>query len=216
MAAAREDAATLSGSIDETTSAQERLNSEMQMTAEGAAIVEESIRKIGDGAKYTQQELQIVGQIGQATGAVLAGIFAGNIGEMAKWKAEQNAIMAAEHFAMAAASALIPGLQGEVAGHIAAAKMFLGVAAAWAALAGATGGFSSSGGGAGRGGPRDTGGAASERAGPAGPEVHIYLEGHFDALNPTVQRVVNGAIREAQQTYGPNAQTYIHKRSRGR
>lgn len=191
----------------------EALNGPMEMTVENARRLEEQLGRVEDAAGYSQRELEIVAQAGMAAGAVLSGIFAGNIGEMARWKAEQNAIMAAEHFAMAAASSLIPYLgPAEAAKHVATAKMFLGISAAWAALAGATGGFSSSGA---MGGPRNTGGAASERTETPGSEVHIYLQGDFDALNPKVQRVVAGAVRYSNETYGPNATTYLHRKSKG-
>jgi hypothetical protein len=191
------------------------LNSEMEMSAENAAKLADQVGGVADAAVIGQRELLLMNAAAEAGGTLIAGIFGGNIGELAAWKAKQNAIMAAEELAMAAAAALIPGMQGAVGGHLAAAKLFGGIAAAWGALAGATGGFAGGGGGnAGRGGPRDIGGAASERTEAPGPEVHIYMEGDFDALNPRVQRVVAGAIQYSGETYGPNARVTLHRRGR--
>jgi hypothetical protein len=101
--------------------------------------------------------------------------------------------------------------------HFAAAGKYTAIAAAWSALAGATGGFAGGGGGVGggAGSPRDTGGAASERAEVPGAEVHIHFVGPgFNALNPEVQRVVMGSIQEATELYGPNTNVKIHRRPR--
>jgi len=195
----------------------ERLNSEMEMSAEGAERVALAMYHIAEGAKaageMSRRELRTVAQVGDAAAAVMAGVLGGNIGEMAKWKAEQNAIMAAEQFAMALTASLIPGLGAPAAAkHVAAGKMFLGIAAAWGALAGATGGFSGGGGGGGRGTPTNTGGGAGERSEPAGPEVHIYLEGEFDMLNPRVQQVVSGTVQNVGELHGANAKINLHRK----
>lgn len=197
--------------------AQANLNSEMEVSAENAAIITRELERMGQAAELTQTEMLLIGAAGEAARTITAGVFGGNVGQLARWKAEQNAIMAAEQLAMAAASFLIPGLQGKVAGHLAAAKLFGGVAAAWAALAGATGGFKAPGGGGGgaAGGPRDVGGAASERAAAPGAEIHIHFVGPgFDATNPEVQRIVFGSIEAAEERFGPNASVKIHRKAR--
>ena len=189
------------------------LNSEMEMGATNAALLAASVEKIGEAAVMSQVEMMALNAAADLGGTLMAAVFGSDLGKLAAMKAEQNAIMAAEQLAMAAAVAWIPGFQGEAAGHIQAAAMFAGVAAAWGALAGVAGGFSGGGGGA-QGGPRDVGGAASERAEPPGPEVHIYMEGDFDALNPRVQRVIAGAIKYSGETYGKNAVVNLHRRGR--
>jgi len=193
------------------------LNSEMEMSASNAANLAAQVVGIGDAAELSQGELALMAAAADAAGSIVAGMFGAGVGKMAKWKAEQNAIMAAEETAMGLVALLNPLTAATAPLHFAAAGKFAAIAGAWATLAGATGGFSGGGGGGGgSGGPRDVGGAASERAEPPGPEVHIYMEGHFDALNPTVQRVVAGAIRYSGETYGPNAQVTLHRRKGGR
>jgi len=195
----------------------EGLNSEMEMSASNAANLAAQVAGIGDAAELSQRELALMAGAADAAGSIVAGMFGAGVGKMAKWKAEQNAIMAAEETAMGLVALLNPLTAATAPLHFAAAGKFAAIAGAWATLAGATGGFSGGGGGGGgSGGPRDVGGAASERAEPPGPEVHIYMEGHFDALNPTVQRVVAGAIRYSGETYGPNAQVTLHRRKGGR
>jgi len=192
----------------------EGLNSEMEMSVGNAEKLAASIETIGEAAQMSMAEVIALNAAADLGGGLVAALFGSDLGKLAAQKAEQNAIMAAEQLAMAAAVAFIPGFQGEAAGHIAAAGMFAGVAAAWGALAGATGGFS--GGGGGSGSPRDTGGAASERTQPPGDEVHIYFVGPgFSAVNPEVQKVVYGAAQEAAANYGPNTKVKYHRRPRG-
>lgn len=193
----------------------ENLNSEQEISARNAEKLAQSVEKVGEAAMLSQIEMIALNSAADLGGTLMAAVFGSDLGKLAAMKAEQNAIMAAEQLAMAAAVAWIPGFQGEAAGHLQAAAMFGSVAAAWSALAGVTGGFSGGGGGGGgRGGPRDVGGAASERTEPPGPEVHIYMEGDFDALNPRVQRVVAGAVKLSGETYGPNARVTLHRRGR--
>jgi len=169
---------------------------------------------VGEAALTSMAEVIALNAAADLGGGLVAALFGSDLGKLAAQKAEQNAIMAAEQLAMAAAVAWIPGFQGEAAGHVQAAAMFGAVAAAWGALAGATGGFS--GGGGGSGSPRDTGGAASERTQPPGDEVHIYFVGPgFSAVNPEVQKVVYGAAQEAAANFGPNAKIKYHRRPRG-
>jgi hypothetical protein len=193
------------------------LNQEMEISAENVAKINEQLERMAASARLGQIELMAMAAAGEFAGTVAAGIFGGNIGELARWKAEQNAIMAAEHAAMALAAVLIPGLGSTLAGkHGALAAQFAGISAAWGTLAGVTGGFSGGGGARGAAGsPRDTGGAASERAEVPGAEVHIHFVGPgFNALNPEVQRVVYGSIQEATERFGPNANVKIHRRPR--
>lgn len=63
-------------------------------------------------------------------------------------------------------------------------------------------------------GGRDEGGARAASMTERAPELNVYLVGEgFDAVNPRVQRVVQGAIREAQASTGPNARVRIYRRA---
>ena len=182
--------------------------------ADGADALADALGGVGEAAQMSYAEVIALNAAADLGGGLVAALFGSDLGKLAAQKAEQNAIMAAEQLAMAAAVAFIPGFQGEAAGHVQAAAMFGAVAAAWGALAGATGGFS--GGGGGSGSPRDTGGAASERTAPPGDEVHIYFLGPgFSAVNPEVQKVVYGAAQEAAANFGPNTKVKYHRRPRG-
>jgi len=198
------------------------LNDQMQMLAgtmqeladQGFGPQDERMQGLAERMRELQEESdlvirqhEIMQQVAGATGEILNAAFGAGIPQLAAAKAKQNAIMAAEQLAMAAAVALFPGLGTVAAGaHVAAAKMFGGVAAAWATLGGATGGFSGGGTGGFSGTGRSGAGLASERAQPPGAEVSIYLVGEgFDAINPRVQRVVHQAGKLAQESYGANA-----------
>jgi hypothetical protein len=91
----------------------------------------------------------------------------------------------------------------------------LGAAAKWGAVAGVAGAV---GGGGRAGGGGSLSGAVPSmtqagRTEPAGPEVHIYFDGPgFDAVNPTVQRVLAGAAQIYGERYGPNAKVQTHRR----
>ncbi len=131
---------------------------------------------------------------------------------LAKAKVAENLARAAENFAKAWGwiGALNP------AGAAAAKKAavgHLGAAAKW----GAAGGVAAAMGGGGGGGSMATGSVPSMtqagRTEPAGPEVHIYFDGPgFDAVNPTVQRVLAGAAQIYGERYGPNAKVQTHRR----
>ena len=184
--------------------------------ADGADALADGLDGVGEAAQRSYAEVIALNAAADLGAGLVAALFGSDLGKLAAQKAEQNAIMAAEQLAMAAAVAFIPGFQGEAAGHLQAAGMFATVAAAWGALAGATGGFSGGGGGGGSGSPRDTGGAASERAEAPGDEVHIYFVGPgFSAVNPEVQKVVYGAAQEAAANFGPNTKIKYHRRPRG-
>lgn len=196
------------------TEAQAGLNAEMVMSAENAAKIEEAMEGMQAGLQRSQAEMETLGNVAADTaGTIVSGILGGNFGELAAWKAKQNAIMAAEQLAMGLVSSLNPITAPKAAGHFAAAKMFTAIAASWGALAAVTGGGRGGGGGGAAAAPADTGGAAGARTGVPGDEVHIYFVGPgFDAVNPEVQRVVYGAAREAAQRFGENAIIKTHRR----
>lgn len=196
----------------------QNLNSEMEMSPENALRLAEAMAVAEASIQKTQDEMTILGNIaGDTAGTIVAGILGGNFSELATWKAKQNAIMAAEQLAMGLVASTNPITAPKAAAHYAAAGQFAAVSAAWGALAGVTGGFSGGGGGGGAAGsPRDVGGGPSEAGGPPGAEIHVHFVGPgFNALNPEVQRVVYGSIREAERNYGPNATVKIHRRSQG-
>jgi hypothetical protein len=170
----------------------------------------ERFREVQREAQLTQDQMQVAGDVASAVSATLAAALGSGVGEMAAIKAKQNAIMAAEQLAMALVSALNPATAPKAAAHLVAAGKFAAISAAWATLAGATGGFSSqsAGGTAGAG----AGQAATQQVQPAGAEIHIHFVGPgFDAVNPMVQRVVQGAIREHTERAG-NAVVKIHRK----
>jgi hypothetical protein len=142
--------------------------------------------------------------------SVLVGAIGGSLGEVAKAKAKENLILAAEQTAHGIVSALNPFTAGKAPGHFAAAAKFGAIAAAWSALGAASGG---GGGGSSLAGAQGASGGASAAAQAPGQEVNIYLTGPgFDALNPEVQRVVYGAQQEARQRFGANASVNIVRR----
>jgi hypothetical protein len=145
----------------------------------------------------------------------------GGLHEAAVQKAKQNAIEAAEMLVRAGAFALFGDIpQATAALHL--AEAFAGVAVAWAGLAGATHGSSTTdtssvttGGGASSGtsdlaSSRASSNASATNAQPLGAEVSIYLVGPgFDMMNPAVQKVVYGAAQQAEQTFGKGTQIRV-------
>ena len=82
------------------------------------------------------------------------------------------------------------------------------VAAATGAAAG--GGSASAGGGVGSGAP--SGGSESTK--PASQEITIVFSGPgFNALNPAVQEVIEGAQQQARERYGNNVRIHTIRRS---
>ena len=123
--------------------------------------------------------------------------------------------MAEYHFAQAAGK-LAEGLWPPNPVAIASALKHALAGAAFAALqgfarAGASGG-GRSGGGMSRGGSAAAL-ARVPRAEKPGNEIHVHFEGPgFDAVNPTVQRVVAGAMQQVQERYGPNTKIQVHRK----
>lgn len=149
--------------------------------------------------------------LGQAIGASMEG----GIGPAAAAKAKQNKIEAAEMAVRALGFALFGNLPA-AAGALKLAASHAGLAVAWSALAGSSrkGGGSvttpptAAAGGAGGGitTARGTSSRSTTQSRTPSPEVSIYMVGPgFDAVNPTVQRVVWGAQQNAQERYGNNA-----------
>lgn len=157
---------------------------------------------------------RLMGEVGQATGEILNAAFGAGIGQLAASKAKQNAILALEQTVQGFVASLNPFTAPLAGAHYAAATQFAGIAAAWGALAAATGGFSGGGGGAGVGGygGGGAGGQATRNAQPAGPELNVYFTGEgFSAVNPKVQRVVYTALQAAQDSIGGNARVRLFR-----
>lgn len=148
--------------------------------------------------------------------SLIVGAVGGSLAEVAKAKAKENLLLAAEQAAHGIVSLLNPFTAAKAPGHFASAAKFGAIAAGWAALGAATGGggASGSGGAALAGGRGASGDAAQGREAPP-QEVHIHLDGPgFHALNPEVQRVVYGAHQQARERYGNNAKIAIHRGNR--
>lgn len=136
--------------------------------------------------------------------ALIAGAVGGELAEVAKAKAKENLLLAAEQVAHGIVSALNPFTAGKAAGHFAAAAKYGAIAAGWSALGAVAGG----GGGGGSGslsGARGGTGAASERTAPPSPEISIYLTGDMNAMDARVQKWVLGAAQAGRERYGDNA-----------
>ena len=133
--------------------------------------------------------------------AVIVGAVGGQLGAVAKAKAKENLLLAAEQTAHGIVSALNPFTAAKAGGHFAAAAKFTAIAAGWAALSSVAGG----GGGGALGGARAASGTASERTEAPGPEISIYLTGDMNALDARVQKWVLGAAERGRERYGNNA-----------
>lgn len=136
--------------------------------------------------------------------ALIAGAVGGELAEVAKAKAKENLLLAAEQVAHGIVSALNPFTAGKAGGHFAAAAKYGAIAAGWSALGAVAGG----GGGGGSGslsGARGGTGAASERTAPPSPEISIYLTGDMNAMDARVQKWVLGAAQAGRERYGDNA-----------
>lgn len=157
-----------------------------------------------------------VGGAAEAMARGIAGSLLGGVAEYASGKVRENVALAIEATAKGLAAASNPFTAPMAGGFYAAAKTHGLAAAKWGILAGAGGAGQSAVAGGGRGGlsggiptgARDTTGRLLDER--RGPEVHIHMGGHFDMLNPEVQRVVYGANQYALQRYGPDAVVTLH------
>lgn len=130
------------------------------------------------------------------------------VAALAKAKVKENVAAAIENAARALSSLALGSPKSATEFALSSAK-HVAAAAAWG-VAGASAG---SGGTGGSGGGSIANSTAGQNSEPAGPEVNIYLDGPgFDALNPTVQKVVYGAQQEARERYGENAKVNIVRR----
>lgn len=204
------------------------LNSEMEMSAENAAKLEAQMASLGSTSNEQLMLLQnamasaaygitnafavgfetiFSGMGGLAEAA--QGIGLGIVGGLAEGMAQYHTAMGIGKIAEAGwppnPAALRSGLK-----HLVAAGLFKALDAMTARAGTKVG----SGGAGGAG-----GGAAALQSGfqgqKVGNEIHIYFDGPgFDAVNPVVQRVVAGAVQNAQELYGPNANVKTYRRPR--
>lgn len=156
-----------------------------------------------------QFQQQVAGDLAQA----LFASFGGGLGPFARMKAKQNYLEATENGIRAVLAALT-GFGALHAGkYAAAAAQHAALGAAWSALASSVGGPSGSGPaatpgggsnpGSGLGTARTSSGSSSRNAQQPTPITEIHFVGPgFDAMNPTVQKVVRGAEQEAIERAG--------------
>ena len=135
----------------------------------------------------------------------------GGIVTLAKAKIKENIASGIEELAKAFGSFAL-GNPAAGALHLKSAAEHGAAALAWEAVAGAGGGGGANAGSTAglAGGAPNLGGSAAMQ--PPGPEVNIYLEGPgFDAMNPTVRRVVAGAVELSKEINGRNARVHLHR-----
>lgn len=168
------------------------------------------LRQVKDAMKESEEQAANYGLAVENLQSVLIGAIGGGLGEVAKAKAKENLILAAEQTAHGLVSLLNPFTAAKAGGHFAAAAKFGAIAAAWSALGSAVGG---GGGGGSLAGAQGASGGASQAAEAPQQEVNIYLTGPgFNALNPEVQKVVYGAQQQARERFGQNANVNIVRR----
>jgi hypothetical protein len=141
-------------------------------------------------------------------GGIISTLF-GGLGQFAIGKAEENALLAAEMYVHAYAASVNPLTAALVPLYIQAGVRYTGMAAAWAAAAGA-GAFASSaisGGSAGSS-ARDVGGTNAQNAQPTNI-VNVYVDG-VDPKNPRHQQLVGDTTREYMERTGQ--QVFINPR----
>lgn len=147
--------------------------------------------------------------VGDAAVALAKGIgsaLLGGLADYASGKVAENVALAAEEFAKGTAAAANPFLAWSAPIHFSAAKMHAGTALKWSALAGIAGAASA--GAAGGGGSfgssgraRDLGGRQSEGSEPAGPEIHVHVDG-IDPDSPRHQKKIGEAQRQYAERGG--------------
>jgi len=134
----------------------------------------------------------------------------GALGWFALGKVKENLARVIEETALAIGSFAL-GNAPSGAAHLKSAATHGAAAVAWKALSKGAGGTASTSAGAGGvvGGPAVYG---SNRLQAQESEINIYLTGPgWDALNPTVQKVVYGAMERAQERFGQNAKIHVRR-----
>lgn len=212
------DAATLS--LDRMQLAAENLTAKLRTlkreSSDYGKTLEE-LARVQAAIASLQRQIALIEEIGSQFGSFLGAALQSGIAPAAKLKARENLLLAAEDTVRALVAGFL-GLGGLLVGkYAAAAKMHLGIAAGWSALAGGASALGIGGGGGGGSAGTSAVQASASAASRAEPstEVHIHLDGPgFHALNPKVQRVVFGAMQEARNRFGETAKIILHRDGR--
>lgn len=174
---------------------------------------EKQLRKLEEATRAETQAMQWQASVAGDLAQALFASFSGGLGPFARMKAKQNYLEATENGIRAVLAALT-GFGALHAGkYAAAAAQHAALGLAWSALASSVGGPSGSapavagsGGsnpGTGLGTARTSSGNSSRSAEQPTPITEIHFVGPgFEATNPTVQKVVRGAEREAIEKAG--------------
>jgi hypothetical protein len=207
----------MTSEADRLRSAMEAIPESMRASAPEFAAYAQRYNDIQGAILKTNAAQQLAGEIATDVAGAMTAALEGSLGAYAASKAKQNLLQAAE-LGLQAAASVIFSLGIATGPLLALAAKHLVVAAAWGALAGASGGFSGGGGAAGGGGAgltdaRGVSGAASQESEPPSQEVNIFLTGPgFNAINPEVQKVTWGAMQNARERFGRNANIRIVRR----
>lgn len=161
------------------------------------------LQQVEEAMRRSEEQAENYGLAVSNLSSLIAGSIGGELAEVAKAKAKENLLLAAEQLAQGIVASLNPFTAGKAPWHFAAAAKFSAIAAGWAALGQVAGG--GGGGGNALAGSRGASGPAAERAEPPGPEISIYLTGDMNALDPRVQKWVLGAAQAGRERYGDNA-----------
>lgn len=178
----------------------------------------------GDSVTMTEAEIEAMGRQYDAANALGEALFASlgsGIGPFARMKARQSYLQATEEAIEAGLAALSIFGAGNAAKLATASASHLALGLSWSALASVNGG-----GGGGGGAPRvptasfsPSAGLASSRSSSAraasrteapAPQMTVTFVGPgFDSMNPEVQKVVYGAMGQAIERVGPNANVRV-------
>lgn len=169
----------------------------------------EQLRQVREAMKMSEEQAKMYGIAVSNVQSLIVGAVGGSLKEVAKAKAKENLLLAAEEAAHGVVSLLNPFTAAKAGGHFAMAAKFTAIAGAWGALGSAIGGGAGSGSAA-LGGAQGASGPASQASEKAQQEVNIFLTGPgFHAMNPEVQKVVYGAQQQIRERYGNNARVNV-------
>jgi hypothetical protein len=173
------------------------------------------LREIGMAQEMQRHQMEQSIDVAQVFGEAIGAAMGAGIGPFAAAKAKQNLVEAAELGVRAIVAALNPFTAWQAPILATSAAKHVAIAGAWGALAGSMGGGGSSASAASSSlsGGRSASTDSSTRAQPAPPDVNIFLDGPgFDAMNPRVQRVVLGAVKEAREVWGEQSNVRLIQR----
>lgn len=170
----------------------------------------DQLKKVKGAMKESEEQAANYGIAVSNVQSLIVGAVGGSLKEVAKAKAKENLLLAAEETAHGIVSLLNPFTAGAAPGHFQSAAKFGAIAVAWGGLSASIGGGVSGGGGSSLGAARGASGGASTAAQEPKQEVNIFLDSPgFAATNPVVQKVVYGAMQEARETIGNNVNVRV-------